>query len=92
MAPFCAHPVQRGAGVEAAGKGDADFLSDGQALKDVWQGVSEPDLISGTSSAIRQHNHEALLRRPGCPNRNGRGLDVAKGTSGGRIERSRATP
>ena len=30
-----AHPVQRGTGVEAAGKGNADVFSDGKALKDV---------------------------------------------------------
>ena len=30
-----AHPVQRGAGVETAGKGDADLLADGKILQDV---------------------------------------------------------
>ena len=34
-APFCAHPVQRRARVEAAGERDADALADGNLLKDV---------------------------------------------------------
>jgi len=28
---------------------------------------SRLDLISGTGSAMRQHSHEAVLRRLGCP-------------------------
>ena len=33
-----AHPQQRGAGVESAGKGDADLLADGQVLQDGGHG------------------------------------------------------
>ena len=33
-----AHPQQRGAGVEAAGKGDADLLDDGEVLEDGCHG------------------------------------------------------
>jgi hypothetical protein len=35
-----AHPVQRSAGVEAAGEGDADLLADGQVLKNRGHGIA----------------------------------------------------
>ena len=37
--PPGAHPVERGAGVETAGKGDADVLARGQVLKNGCHGV-----------------------------------------------------
>ena len=42
---LAAHPVQRGAGVEAAGKGDADLLAGGKVLEDgahAWVSRGQP--------------------------------------------------
>jgi len=36
-----AHPVECGAGIEAAGKGDADLFADGKTLEDVGHGCPE---------------------------------------------------
>ena len=59
-----AHPVQRGAGVEAAGKRDADFLSDGQALKNIGQSGS-PKFRSYVNScgALRSAAARDKIRR-----------------------------
>ena len=54
MAPFVAHPVQRRAGIETAGKCDADLLADGKVLQDVRheRGVLASGLRIGYSSLI----------------------------------------
>ena len=48
-----AHPVQRGAGVETAGKRDADLLADGKTLQDVTHGMPRLMEVRGSCNSIR---------------------------------------
>src|SRR5439155_20995620 len=47
------HPVKRGAGVETAGKGNADLLAGRQRLQDVSHSLDGPVRVSTSSMASR---------------------------------------
>ncbi len=68
----CAHPVQRGAGVEPAGEGDADFLAGGKVLEDVRhvrtvrrsRAADDPGYSSRTVLAPRRVARDTPIVRP----------------------------
>ena len=52
------HPVQRSAGVQPAGEGDADFLADGQSFKNDGHGDCDPWCVPTSAVVWRSEGLE----------------------------------
>ena len=86
--PLAAHPVQGGAGVEAAGKGDADALADGKVLQDRGHGsffasLEDAFRCNGGYFHLRRHPRTREMVTPGPA--------VSLGSIGRSLRRSMST-
>ena len=82
--PLAAHPVQRGAGVEAAREGDADALADGKVLEDRGHGSSHALRMRSLEKGAIFNPERRLGTRPPAEGGSGQGPAVSSRSLRGR--------